>query len=162
MQSWAILQSLIIVALANGTPVIAKKIFGQRFARPLDGGAMFVDGRPVFGSSKTIRGILISILVTTAGAPLIGIAPEIGAAMAGAAMAGDLLSSFLKRRLGLPPSSRALGLDQVPESFLPLLAGRGALSLTAADIAVAMVIFFAGEILLSRLLYKAHLRDQPY
>ena len=77
-------------------------------------------------------------------------------------MAGDLFSSFVKRRLNLRPSSRALGLDQVPESLFPLLACRDVLSLTAADIALAVGIFFVGELILSRLLYKAHLRDEPY
>ena len=162
MHPLAILQSLVILTLANSTPVFAKKIFGRRFARPLDGGITFFDRRPLFGSSKTIRGILLSILITTAGAPLVGLEPEIGAYMAGAAMVGDLFSSFVKRRLNLPPSSRALGLDQVPEAFLPLLAGREALSLTAVDIALTVAIFFVGEIILSRLLYKAHLRDEPY
>ena len=44
------------------------------------------------------------------------------------AMVGDLLSSFVKRRLKFQPSSRATGLDQIPESStsganLPLNAG---------------------------------------
>ena len=78
------------------------------------------------------------------------------------AMAGDLFSSFVKRRLGLPPSSRALGLDQIPESLLPLLVCRQSLSLTALDIGLAVAIFFVGELGISRLLYKAHLRDEPY
>jgi CDP-2,3-bis-(O-geranylgeranyl)-sn-glycerol synthase len=30
------------------------------------------------------------------------------------------------------------------------------------DIAVGVAVFFVGELLISRLLYKAHLRDQPY
>jgi hypothetical protein len=29
---------LILLAVANGSPVIAKWIFGDRFARPVDGG----------------------------------------------------------------------------------------------------------------------------
>ncbi len=77
-------------------------------------------------------------------------------------MAGDLFSSFVKRRLNFPPSSQALGLDQVPESLFPLLACHDALSLMALDIALAVGIFFVGEIFLSRLLYKVHLRDEPY
>ena len=120
MHPLAILQALALLTLANGTPVIAKKIFGARFAQPLDAGARFFDRRPLFGASKTIRGILLAIIVTTAGAPLVGLDAEIGALVAGAAMAGDLFSSFVKRRLNWPPSSRALGLDQVPESLLPL------------------------------------------
>jgi hypothetical protein len=71
-------------------------------------------------------------------------------------------SSFLKRRLNLPPSSQALGLDQIPESLFPMLACRGALSLTAADVALGVAIFFGGELVLSRLLYRVHLRDVPY
>ena len=77
-------------------------------------------------------------------------------------MAGDLFSSFVKRRLNLPPSSQALGLDQVPESLFPMLACRAALSLTIADIVLGVGIFFIGELILSRFLYQAHVRDEPY
>ena len=162
MHILAILQSMILLTLANGAPVVAKKILGSRFGFPLDGGVAFFDGRPLFGPSKTLRGIVVAVLATTACAPLMGLEPATGAIVAGAAMAGDLFSSFVKRRLNLPPSSQALGLDQIPESLLPMLACRDALALTAADIALAVAIFFAGELVLSRLLYRAHLRDEPY
>ena len=162
MQLRHILQLLALITLANGTPIVAKKIFGLRFARPLDIGILFFDGRPLFGPSKTVRGILICVLVTTASAPLIGLDLTIGATVAGAAMAGDLFSSFVKRRLNFPPSSQALGLDQVPESLFPMLACRDALLLTIPDIALGVGVFFIGELILSRLLYKVHLRDKPY
>ena len=162
MQLLLILQLLLLMTLANGTPILAKKIFGPRFARPLDTGIIFFDGRPLFGASKTIRGILASILVTTTSAPLIGLNLTIGAIVSGAAMAGDLLSSFVKRRLNLSPSSQALKLDHVPESLFPMLACRDALSLTIADIAIGVGIFFIGGLILSRLLFRAHLRDEPY
>jgi CDP-2,3-bis-(O-geranylgeranyl)-sn-glycerol synthase len=157
-----ILQLMALLTLANGAPVVAKKIFGARFALPLDFGVAFFDGRPVFGASKTFRGILVAVLAAAAGAPLIGLDPMIGLTVAGAAMAGDLFSSFVKRRLNRPPSSQALGLDQIPESLLPMLACRDALSLTAIDITLGVAIFFAGELVLSRLLFRAHLRDEPY
>lgn len=157
-----IARSLVLLALANGAPVIGKKVFGDRLAYPLDRGATFLDRRPLFGPSKTIRGIALSIVVTALGAPLVGIAPQTGALMAVAAMVGDLFSSFVKRRFGWPSSSQALGLDQVPESLLPLLVCRESLGLGAADIVLAVAVFFAGELVLSRLLYKAHIRDQPY
>jgi hypothetical protein len=48
----------------------------------------------------------------------------IGVVVGSMAMLGDLFSSFVKRRLNLPPSSRATFLDQVPESLFPLLASR--------------------------------------
>jgi CDP-2,3-bis-(O-geranylgeranyl)-sn-glycerol synthase len=162
MHPLVILQSLILLMLANGTPVIAKKMFGGRYSYPLDGNLTFADGRPIFGRSKTIRGIALAVLVTVAGALLIGLGWRIGLLIGAFAMAGDLFSSFCKRRLGLPSSSRASGLDQIPESLLPLLACRDLLALTAADIVVCVVMFVIGEVVLSRLLYAVRLRDRPY
>jgi CDP-diglyceride synthetase len=157
-----ILQLLILLAAANGTPVIAKKLLDSRWSYPIDGGSKFADGQPLLGSSKTIRGLLLSVLVTSAVAPLIGLDVKIGFLVGSVAMAGDLFSSFLKRRMRLRASSRATGLDQIPESLFPLLVCRKTLALTAPDIVVIVALFFIGEVLLSRLLYKLRLRDRPY
>ncbi len=162
MQYVSISQAVILIALANGSPVIAKRVFSHRFACPLDGNIRFIDGKRLFGASKTVRGILASVLATSACAPLLGLEWETGAVVATAAMAGDLLSSFIKRRLGMPPSSRAVGLDQIPESLFPLIACRQALSLTTIDIFAGTAIFVFGDLLLSRLLFKVKLRDRPY
>jgi CDP-2,3-bis-(O-geranylgeranyl)-sn-glycerol synthase len=154
--------ALLLLGLANGAPVIGKKLLGRRFAFPLDGGAAFIDGRPLFGPSKTVRGIVLAIAATTLAAPLFGLAWQTGALFGACAMLGDLLSSFIKRRLGLPSSGQAFGLDQVPESLLPLLACREALGLGGFDVAVLAVLFLVLELLLSRLLYRWHVRDTPY
>jgi CDP-diglyceride synthetase len=162
MQSALIFQLVVLLAVANGTPVIAKKILGDAFARPLDGGALLADGRPAFGSSKTIRGIVLAVLATMPCAVLLGLGWKLGALLGGVAMAGDLFSSFVKRRIGLPPSSMAFGLDQIPESLFPLLACRLLLPLTWLDIGVAMGLFVVGELVLSRILFKLRVRDRPY
>jgi hypothetical protein len=162
MHPLVLLQVMVLLALANGTPVVAKKVLGRHLSQPLDGGLLFRDGRPLLGASKTLRGVLLAVLVTTAAAPLVGLEMAIGASIGAAAMACDLCSSFIKRRLALPPSSQAIGLDQVPESLFPLLACYSLLSLSAADIAIGAAVFLVGELVVSRLLYKAHLRDQPY
>jgi len=81
--------------------------------------------------------------------------------LASASMFGDLLSSFIKRRLGLRTHSQAFGLDQVPESLLPLLLLQEHLGLSGGDIALVVTVFIALELLLSRLLFKLHIRDQP-
>jgi hypothetical protein len=155
------LKLLLLLTLANGAPVIVKDVFGNRFSWPIDFGIGFL-GRPLFGKSKTIRGIVSSAVVTSACAPLVGLSWQIGLLVGSMAMAGDLFSSFLKRRNNLPPGSRATGLDQVPESLFPLLACRDALALTAVDIAAGVLLFFIGEVLLSLLVYKLGLRDRPY
>jgi hypothetical protein len=157
-----ILDVLILIVLANGTPVVVKKLLGARFAWPLDGGVILPDGQPLLGSSKTVRGVVLAVLATALGAMALGLGAQLGVLAGAAAMAGDLLSSFLKRRLRLKPSSQALGLDQVPESLFVFLACRAALALSWLDVAIGVAVFFVGELLISRLLYKAHLRDQPY
>lgn len=150
MSAVPILVSLVLLTLANGAPVVAKKVFGAHFSRPLDAGVLLFDGRPVFGSSKTIRGIIASVVVTAIGAAFLGLDPERGALVALVAMVGDLFSSFLKRRLNLPPR------------LFPLLACRDMLSLSYIEIFVAVWLFFVGELAISRILYMLRLRDQPY
>lgn len=154
MQLLVILKLLTLLMLANGTPVIAKAVLRNFSSRPLDGGLKFIDGQPLFGPSKTIRGIVLSILVTSVCAPLIGLQWKIGALVGSAAMAGDLFSSFTKRRLHQPSGGRVIGLDQIPESLFPLLACRNSLSLTALEITSTIVIFVIGAVLVPQLLFK--------
>jgi len=101
----AILQALTLLATANTMPLLAIGLCGAHVAWPLDGGSTFIDGRSVFGRSKTIRGVAISLLGTATVAPIIGLEARIGALSAAAAMLGDLLSSFGKRRLNLSPGT---------------------------------------------------------
>jgi CDP-2,3-bis-(O-geranylgeranyl)-sn-glycerol synthase len=157
-----LLTLLLLLTIANGAPLLAKKAWGGVLAQPLDAGMCFLDRRPIFGPSKTVRGVLVSVTATAAAAPLVGIAWWLGALIGVTAMAGDLFSSFVKRRLNRPPSSRATGLDHIPESLLPLLACREALALTVAEIGLVVAVFFAGAVVLSRLLYRVGLRDEPY
>jgi CDP-2,3-bis-(O-geranylgeranyl)-sn-glycerol synthase len=162
MQALLILKLLILLSVANGAPVIAKLLLGDRFAWPLDGNARFVDGRPLLGASKTIRGVVLAVLATSMVAPLLALAPGTGALVGAGAMAGDLLSSFTKRRLDFKPSSRATGLDQIPESLIPALLCRQDMALSATDVAAVVAVFFVGEIVLSRLLFRLRIRDRPY
>jgi CDP-2,3-bis-(O-geranylgeranyl)-sn-glycerol synthase len=116
----------------------------------------------LFGSSKTVRGLVLAVLVTGAGGALMGLGWQAGLVIGSLSMAGDLFSSFFKRRMKLPPSSRALGLDQVPESLFPLLACQGMLELTVTEIVTVVVIFFAGDVILSPLFFKWKIRKRPY
>lgn len=157
-----IAQLLLLLAVANGTPVFVKKLLGDFLAYPLDGGMKFPDGRALLGSSKTIRGIATSMAATAACAPVFGLPSTTGLIVAVTAMSGDLLSSFVKRRLGYASSSRAWGLDQIPESLLPAIACMGLLEITVVDIVLVVTLFIVGEMLLSRLLFRLHIREQPY
>ena len=153
---------LLLVTAANIAPLIAAKILGRRFVYPLDARLRFFDGRPLLGESKTVRGVVASLLLTSALAPLVGLQPRIGTLIALGAMAGDMTSSFIKRRAGLPPSSQVFGLDQIPESLIPLLVIRYFVPVTTSETAIIIAIFVVGEMFFSRLLYALHLRDRPY
>ncbi|MGC8551085.1 MAG: hypothetical protein ACP5M4_15500, partial [Acidobacteriaceae bacterium] len=85
-----------------------------------------------------------------------------GAVVAAWSMGGDLFSSFCKRRLGVSSGGRATGLDQIPEALFPALAVRGMPGLSWLDGAVVVGVFLVGEMLLSVLFFRWHLRDRPY
>jgi hypothetical protein len=153
---------LFLLMVANGAPILLNKALSARYAWPVDNGARFRDGRPLLGPSKTWRGLAAAVLLTGPAAVLVGLPFGLGVLFGGCAMLGDLFSSFLKRRAGVPPSGMALGLDQVPESLFPLLAVRGELALDAGYIAWLVMAFLLLELVLSRLLYTLRIRDQPH
>lgn len=159
---WTALRLLLLLAVANTAPLLAKRLFGARWSTPLDGGLRFLDGRPLLGASKTVRGLLAATLASALAAPLLGLPAAIGAVLGVGAMLGDALASFTKRRLGTPPSGRATGLDQIPEALLPLLLLQAALDLGLLQIAAVTLAFFVLEIPLAWLAHKLGLRDQPY
>jgi len=77
-QAVLVAQLLTLLAVANGTPVIAAKLLGKERAIPLDGNAILSDGGRLFGSSKTLRGVILSVAMTTACAQLVGLGWEVG------------------------------------------------------------------------------------
>lgn len=156
------LKLLLLVMVANGAPILAKRILGGRWAWPIDANRVFPDGRPVLGPAKTVRGVLVALAAGTVAAPFLGLGAATGAVAGAAAMAGDLLSSFLKRRLGIAPSRKAPGLDQVPESLFPVLACKPWLGFGWDTVVVVVVAFVAAGLVLSRLLFRLHIRDRPY
>ncbi len=116
--------------VANAVPVI----FGGGY--PLDAGRLFWDGKPIFGSNKTVRGFFTGLSVGTfagfvlsrlyqlEGFPqdflfqydvLLGFMLSLGA------LTGDLLHSFIKRRLDISPGSPLPVADQLDFAFGALL-----------------------------------------
>lgn len=155
-------QVLALLIVANGAPVMADRLWGQRYAKPIDAGWVLPDGRPLFGRAKTWRGLLASIGMTVSVSGLIGWEWATGVVFALYVMIGDLMSSFLKRRLSLKESSRARGLDTLPESVLPSFLLKEALGLGWSDIALAAIGFFLIEEWGSPILFKLRIKKRPY
>ncbi len=95
-------------------------------------------------------------------AALLGYSAGFGLAFGALVMTGDLLSSFLKRRRGLPASSRATGLDQLPESLLPALFTTAYLGLDWWWAPLWAAAFMLLEIVVSKPLFLLHIRKRPY
>lgn len=104
--------------VANATPVLVSKLLPWT-PHPLDRGKNWFDDRRLFGNTKTIEGLIAGILAGTAtglAEQLLGVIEaglERGLILSTGAIVGDLLGSFIKRRLGLPPGSPAPLLDQL-------------------------------------------------
>lgn len=162
MDFWLGVKLLLLLITANGAPILLQKLCGTYAALPIDAGRTFRDGRRWLGDSKTWRGLAAAVLLTPLAALLLQLPTVAGVAIAVMAMFGDLLSSFIKRRLDIPSSGMALGLDQIPESLLPLLAVRDQFSLGVAEMVELSVAFLAVELVLSLLLYRLDIRKRPY
>jgi len=118
---WFILPAYV----ANAFPVI----FGGGLA--IDMGKKFSDGKPVFGSHKTVRGfiagLLAGVLTSVIQTTLLLSYPSsdfvlwlpfkfnvlIGSMIALGALVGDLIHSFIKRRIGLVEGSPLPVADQL-------------------------------------------------
>jgi CDP-2,3-bis-(O-geranylgeranyl)-sn-glycerol synthase len=89
--------------VANGAPVI----FGRGRRLPMDFNKKWWDGRPILGKHKTwlgfIGGILSGFLMAVLESFFIPSMLVIGIASVLGAHFGDLLGSFIKRRLGTAP-----------------------------------------------------------
>lgn len=155
------IKALVMLVAANGAPLLVSAWAGQRVAEPIDAGIKWGDGRPLFGASKTWLGVFASLTVTIAVALGLGYSLITGALFASAAMAGDLLASFCKRRRGCAEGSHVRGLDTLPESLLPLLMLKSELTLGWFEIGLLIGAFFVLEEGLSPILYRLHLRNRP-
>ncbi|MEI6269260.1 MAG: CDP-archaeol synthase [Methylococcaceae bacterium] len=159
---YCIFQAFVLLIAANGAPVIITKLLGNQWARPIDNGLVLDDGYRLFGNSKTWRGFFSALVFCVGVAILLGLQPVTGILFGALTMIGDLLASFIKRRLGNVESSRARGLDTVLESLLPLYLLKEPLALNLTDIALITVLFFLCEEFVSPVLYRLNIRNQPY
>lgn len=135
---WDFIITLLIIwppYVANATPpVVASKVFRRR--TPMDFGRNFIDGRRLFGDGKTYEGFATGLLVgfiigeltymivsSVVSVPSELPDPLAVFVMCIAALLGDLLGAFIKRRLGLPPrGAPAPLLDQLDFLLAALLA----------------------------------------
>lgn len=114
------LKILFLLWLINFAPPFMAHLCGSRWNAPLDDGRNHRDGRPLLGPHKTKRGFLAALIMGGVAGFAMGFSWWAGLVCALLSMAGDLLSSYIKRRRNLPSGSLVPGLDQVFEGAFPL------------------------------------------
>lgn len=136
-----VIKVVVFLLWVNFLPPLASLIWRESFNRPLDGGRMWIDGRFLFGTHKTIRGILACVFGGIVFFPLLGQTWYIVGTAALLAMVGDLLSSFIKRRLSYVSGKPVAVLDQIFEGLFPTLFLAGYLPLIWWQIVAVMLLF---------------------
>ena len=147
------LHLLLLIIIANGAPVLVRLLLKDHLDLAVDFGRNFADDNRIFGSSKTWRGVIAALLVTPIAASALGYSFETGGHIALFAVLGDLFSSFIKRRLGMAPSSKAFLLDQVPESLMPALIVMQNFHLGVTDISLLVFVFLIVDLVMTYMLY---------
>jgi len=156
------LELFVMLVLANGAPVVAAGLLKGIWSAPVDGGRLWKDGRPILGKSKTWRGVVSGALACGLFSLITGLGFIFGFMFGVFGLIGDMLSSFVKRRWGLASSARALGLDQIPESLLPMLLAMWWLPVSGWVVIGVVVLFTLSNIFASPLLYRIGIRRQPH
>jgi len=145
------LPALGLLIAANSTPVIVARLMGVRFSAPLDAHVVLRDGRPLFGSHKTWRGLLAGVVASALLGAGLGAGVLVGAAFGSLSLAGDLCSSFVKRRLGRQSGEWSPFLDQLPEALLPLLVFSGILGLDPVTIVGTTLAFTVLDLIVTKM-----------
>jgi uncharacterized protein len=154
------IKALALLWAINTAPLVLAYFLERRWMTPLDLGWRFLDGKPLFGPHKTIRGILGGILAGGAAGVLLGLPLFVGLAVGLLGMSGDLSSSFIKRRFDLGSGTDVPGLDQLLEGLFPLLLLTPVLGLSTSGAALVLLVFCCTAYLGSQS-YKSALRALP-
>ncbi len=112
---------------------------------PIDRGREFIDGRPILGTNKTVKGFAYGLLLGSTAAlaeaalfsnyvlVLVGIVASLGALL------GDLFGAFLKRRLNIPPGHSLPVIDQLDFILGALLLTLPVLNVTAGAVLILVM-----------------------
>jgi CDP-2,3-bis-(O-geranylgeranyl)-sn-glycerol synthase len=142
-------------------PAFLKKAL-EKLAVPIDGGKK-LQGREIFGKNKTWRGLVVGVAtgVLVAGVQALlyynfeffrrNTAVDysqvnfvlLGALMGGGALAGDLIESFVKRRLNKPSGKPWFPWDQV-DWILGALILSSMVYLPPMDVAIVTIVLYIG------------------
>jgi predicted MPP superfamily phosphohydrolase len=162
---WLYLKILTLLWVINFVPPLLTYLFEDKWSAPLDRGYHFPDGKPLLGAHKTFRGLFGAVAAGTVGGLIFGFPWWLGLGAGLLSMAGDLASSFIKRRLRISSGEIVPVLDQGFEGLFPFFMIRPSLSLGAGEILLLLVLFsfgaYFGSLFLNRVLLAIPFENYP-
>ena len=144
-----------LVVAANMAPWLAGRLLSGHLAQPLDCGVTLRDGSRLLGDPKTWRGVCAGELACALTAHLLGYPVVLGLEFATLSLAADAASSLLKRRLRLAPGAEVPGVDQLPESLVPLWTLATPLGISAWGGVVIAIVFLGLDLVARPLRHRA-------
>ncbi len=156
---------------ANGAPVV---FMHKRRGRPLDFGLKWIDGRRLLGDGKTIEGALIYMATGVVVSSIISLilynniyikVIVTGAVASAGALMGDIVESFLKRRIGLPrgaPLPLADQLDFYIGANLALLACNYCIKPVLSSYVAGVVLIPILHVVTNKLAFKLGFKKVPW
>jgi uncharacterized protein len=158
LKNMLFIQVPILLWAINVTPLLLRHSIGTRYSKPIDRGKCFWDGQRIFGDNKTGRGIFAGIVVGGLFAKIIGFTFSIGVCAGYLDMLGDLITSFIKRRIHKPSGTTMPGFDQVFEGLLPVVMFKLLYSFSFIYLIITLFIFcfgnYYGAILVNKIVYS--------
>jgi len=155
------LKILLLLWAVNFAPPFLAYLLREKWNAPLDGGRIFLDGKPLLGSHKTIRGVCAAAFMGVSAGLILGFPFWLGLSAGLLSMAGDLVSSFLKRRMGMVSGSVFAGLDQIFEGAFPFVVIAPYFDLPWGEVSILLVLFCLGAYVGAWFL-KEFLLGKPY
>ncbi len=159
--------------VANAAPVVL------RGKTPIDMGQKMKDKNRIFGENKTIKGFLFAIAAGTIVSALTALLlPQVfsqlsfnekialGFLLSLGAMLGDLIGSFVKRRIGMQSGQESPIMDKILFAITALIVAypiyNGKIALGILDATIILILTYFLHIVFNRIAHAAKLKKVPW
>ncbi len=162
--------------IANMAPVIVRKI--NILSMPIDLN-LYINNKPIFGKNKTFRGFIFGIVLAIFATFLQYLLYDIelfnklsffdyenwllfGFLIGSGTLVGDLVKSFFKRRLGIPPGAKFVPFDQIDFVFGALIFITPIFNINFNIFLTSLLLSFVLHIIINHIAFYLKIRNEKW